>query len=49
MLHVLRVEGEVGAQHGGRHGGGRGVREVRGGGHRQGWGESWGQQTSRAG
>lgn len=43
VLHVLRVEGEMGAQHGRGQGGGRGVGQVGSRGHGQGWGQSWGQ------
>lgn len=45
VLHVLRVEGEVGPHHGGGQGGRGGVGQVWGGGHGQGWGQSWGQET----
>lgn len=48
VLHVLRVEGEVGAQHGRGQGGRRGVGQVGGRGHGQGGGQSWGQKTSGA-
>lgn len=48
MLHVLRVEGEVRAYHGRGQGGGWGVGQVGGGGHREGWGQSWGQKTPGA-
>lgn len=45
VLHVLWVEGEVGAHHGGGQGGGGGVGQVGGWGHGQGWGQSRGQKT----
>lgn len=48
VLHILWVEGKVGAHHWGGQGGGWGVGQVRGGGHGQGWGQSWGQKTPGA-
>lgn len=48
VLHVLRVEGEVGAHHGRGQRGGRCVGQVGGGGHGQGRGQGWGQKTPRA-
>lgn len=48
VLHVFRVEGEVGAHHGRGQGGGGGVGQVGGRGHGQGWRQSWGQKTPGA-